>query len=172
MPNAIPVRLPGFPAALLNDLRHLRRQLRKRLVLLLSCSADDYESRSDTAALDTDLLAYLALGHGQVFSAALRRRHLPDPVLQALFGHLLHSIDATTDTLLVLLATPDCQRISARHGTRHTMAKLCRTLQLRFVLEEQVVEVLAECCGRGIRAEPRAAAQPPRRQRWKRSNQG
>jgi regulator of sigma D len=172
MPNATPAGRPGFPAALLNDLRHLRLQLRKRLVLLLTCSTDDCASRRDTAALGTELLAYLALGHAQVFSGALRRRRLPDPVLQALFLHLLHSIDTTTDTLLTLLAEPDCQRISMRQGTQHTTAKLCRTLQLRFVLEEQVVEVLAASSDASIRYPRTAALQSPRRQRWKRASQG
>lgn len=168
MPNVSVAGVPGLPTVQLNKLRRQRLLLRKRLVVLLCCGSDDGESGAMAAALTADLLAYLSTGQVQVFSAALRRRQVSDPLLQTLLQHLFRSIDSTTDTLLSLLTNV----AAAAAGAPAVATRLCRTLQLRFVLEEQVVEVLTTACTPAATSERQNTAHSPRRQRWKRVSQG
>ena len=93
--------------------------------------------------LCADLIDYVSIGHFRIYGRILRNQPDHDEDLQVLIRHLLHNIGYTTDAVLAFndrfanhtLITPQLTE---------ELARLSRCLLLRFALEEQLLDLVAE----------------------------
>ena len=116
----------------------------KRLLLqllseeLLACAPAD--QAQSLQALRAELVDYVSTGHFEIYGRVLPRRLQPGPELHALLHHIFHSIGESTDTVLGFNDRFGHEAPAAR-PVRQALLRLSRALQLRFALEEQLLDL-------------------------------
>ena len=151
VPDTISFALPI--SAFLKTVRRWRMQrsaLRRQLLNLFYCEflpAPQAKQRCALHALCTGLLDYASTGHFEVYELLLRQQQRPDAETILLLGYLMRSIGNSTDALLRFndryAYWPDTGNpagVSVR--LYEDIRKLSRNLLLRFVLEEQLLELV------------------------------
>ncbi len=106
----------------------------------LACPAA--EQTQTLQVLCAELVDYVSTGHFEIYGRVLPRKAQPDPDLQALLQHIFRGIGWSTDAVLSFNdrflhtnpATP-IRRI------RQFLIRFGRALQLRFALEEQLLDL-------------------------------
>lgn len=93
-------------------------------------------------SLRTELVDYVSTGHFKIYGRVLPRRLRPDPELHTLLQHIFHGIGRSTDAVLGFndRFAREGGNAPAR-GLRHVLMRLSRALQLRFALEEQLLDL-------------------------------
>ncbi len=130
---------------LIGKWRLQRIEVSRLLVQLLSgdvlaCPA--VEQTQTLQTLCTELVDYVSTGHFEIYGRILPRKLRADADLHALLQHIFHSIGQTTDTVLrfndhfghTTVAPPS-------RAFRQLLLRQSRALQLRFALEEQLLEL-------------------------------
>lgn len=150
-PAAFPASSSGqrtltFTHCRINQWRAQRHELRRQLSALLCCELlplPEVEHASLCAIFNQTLTIYLATG-SQVLRRVRKQCHRQrDPVRHKLLLHLLTHIEKSTPRVASLCTL--CTRNDHHTASLYTaLAGCCRQLQLRFVLEEQLLEVLQE----------------------------
>jgi regulator of sigma D len=130
----------------INQWRTQHHELRRQLSALLCCELlplPEVEHATLRATFNHTLAAYLATG-SQVLRRVWQQCHRQrDPVRRKLLLHLLTHIEESTSR--VLACSAHCTGNDHNKASFYTaLAGCCRQLQLRFVLEEQLLEVLQE----------------------------
>lgn len=105
---------------------------------LLSCSTA--EQGQSLQVLRAELVDYVSTGHFEIYGRVLPRRLQPDPDMHALLQHIFHSVGQSTDTVLGFNDRFSDDAPTTR-PLRQALCRLGRALQLRFALEEQLLDL-------------------------------
>jgi regulator of sigma D len=128
---------------LISKWRLQRLEVKRLLLQLLSDEllvSSPAEQAQSLRALRTELVDYVSTGHFEIYGRVLPRRLRPDPELHALVQHIFHSIGRSTDTVLSFNDRFGHDAPAAR-PVRQALFRLSRALQLRFALEEQLLDL-------------------------------
>jgi regulator of sigma D len=105
---------------------------------LLSCAPA--EQAQSLQALRAELVDYVCTGHFEIYGRVLPRGVQANPELLALLQHVLQSIGRSTDTVLGFNDRFGHDAPATR-PVRQVLFRLSRALQLRFALEEQLLDL-------------------------------
>jgi regulator of sigma D len=144
----------GFPRTRFDDTstvigrwRLQRLALRKQLLQLI-CSQLTPATRQELEGwlenLCAELIDYISIGHFEIYGDLMRRHAKANQELRVLTGYLYHSIGTSTD--LILDFNLSCERSTVLIGSKQmseAIARLTRSLLVRFALEEQLLELAA-----------------------------
>jgi regulator of sigma D len=106
---------------------------------LLSCAAAERAQTLQT--LCTELVDYVSTGHFEIYGRVLPRKLRNDPDLHALLQHIFHSIGRSTDAVLAFNDRWYSSTAMPIRPFRQLLLRLNRALQLRFALEEQLLDL-------------------------------
>jgi len=145
-PRTTGQRTPAFIHYLTSNLRAQRNELRLQLSALLCCEllpVPESDHATLCATVNHTLASYLATGTQMLGRIRQQSHWQHDPVRRRLLSHLLTHIDASSPRVFAF-----SRYCSGRHCQKPSfyaaLAVCCRQIQLRFVLEEQLLEVLHE----------------------------
>ena len=133
---------------LISKWRLQRIEVNRLLLQLLSAELLAWPPAEQTQALHTlrtELVDYVSTGHFEIYSRVLPRRPQADAERHALLQHIFHSIGRSTDTVLgfndrFAQKSEHEEGVTAR-PLRQMLIRLSRALQLRFALEEQLLDL-------------------------------
>jgi regulator of sigma D len=136
---------PRSRELLISKWRLQRIEVNRLLLQLLSgelLACPPVEQAQSLQALRAELVDYVSTGHFEIYGRVLPRKLRPDPDLHSLLQHIFHSIGRSTDTVLGFndRFAHDSAAIPAR-PFRQVLIRLSRALQLRFALEEQLLDL-------------------------------
>jgi regulator of sigma D len=132
-------------STLIGRWRLQRQALRKQLLQLICSqltSATRQEQEMSLENLCGELIDYISIGHFEIYSSLMRKHARTNHELQILMSYLYRCIGSSTD--LVLDFNTSCERSHLFIGSKQmseSIAKLTRSLLVRFALEEQMLEL-------------------------------
>jgi len=125
-----------------------RLALRKQLLQLMSSPLTAATLEQQQARLENfcgELIDYISTGHFEIYSNLMRRHANASEELRTLTSYLYRCIGSSTD--LVLQFNTTCEQSNVSIGSRQmseSIARLTRSLMVRFALEEQMLELATE----------------------------